>query len=89
MYEKENFQNELEFNADGMLKQQKKEHQEMLNSFKLLEPKIDKIAEWHKSSDDRHLIPDVYRELLIGWYMSNKGLTINWIDKEYNSIEIN
>ena len=88
MYNKESFQSELEFNADEMVRQQKKEHQEMLDTFqKILMPKIEKIVKWHQSSNDKHLIPDIYRELLIGWYFTNKGLAINWIDKEINSIQ--
>jgi|TARA_R100001530_G_scaffold79514_1_gene55451 hypothetical protein len=86
MKEKINFDNELEYNADELLKQQKKEHEEMLDTFNnVLMPKIEKIIEWHQSSEDKHLIPDVYRELLIGWYFTNKGLATNWIDKEFNS----
>ena len=88
MYEKENFDIELEFNANELLKQHRKEHKEMLDTFNnVLMPKISKITEWHQSSEDKYLIPDVFREILLGWYVSNKGLASNWIDKEYNSID--
>ena len=82
-----NFDNELEYNADELLKQQKKEHEEMLDTFNnVLIPKIEKIAKWHQTSEDKYLIPDALREILLGWYFTNKGLAINWIEKEYNSI---
>ena len=88
MKEKINFDNELEYNADELLKQQKKEHEEMLDTFNnILVPKIEKIAKWHQTSEDKYLIPDVFREILLGWYFTNKGLAINWIEKEYNSID--
>ena len=88
MNEKINFDTELELNADELLKQQKKEHEEMLDTFnKVLIPKIEKIAKWHQTSEDKYLIPDTFREILLGWYFTNKGLAINWIEKEYNSID--
>ena len=88
MYDKEEFDKALEFNADELLKQQKKEHEEMLDTFNnVLVPKIEKISKWHQSSEDKYLIPDVFREILLGWYFTNKGLAINWIEKEYNSID--
>ena len=90
MYDKEEFDKALEFNADELLKQQKKEHEEMLDTFNnILVPKIEKIAEWHQNSDDSTLIPDVLREVLLGWFMSNQGLAGNWIKKEFNTMRAN
>ena len=37
----------------------------MLDTFNnVLMPKISKITEWHQSSEDKYLIPDVFREIL-------------------------
>jgi|TARA_R110000823_G_scaffold257285_1_gene379035 hypothetical protein len=88
MYEKIEFQNNLDYNAQTMFEQQLAEHKEMADTFNKVEmPKIYKIAEWHQKSEDNELIPNVFREILLGWYFSNPGLASNWINKESNSID--
>ena len=86
--EKIKFDTELDLNVEQLIQQQRQEQKELLDTFnKILVPKIDKISEWHALSEDKYLIPDVFREILIGWYISNPGLASNWINKEYNSID--
>lgn len=88
MDEKINFQNDLDFNVEHLVEKQRQETKELLDVWnKILMPKVDKISEWHDLSDDKYLIPDVLREVLLGWYISNPGLASNWINKEYNSID--
>jgi DNA-directed RNA polymerase specialized sigma subunit len=93
MFDHENklaFQFGLETNHKEIAKQQLLEAEEMADTFnKVYMPKIEKIAEWHQSSDDSTLIPDVLREILLGWFMSNQGLAGNWIKKEFNTIKAN
>jgi len=88
MYDKTEFQNDLDYNAQTMFDQQLAEHKEMADTFDKVEmPKIYKIAQWHQESEDKALIPDAFREILLGWYFSNPGLASNWINKESNSID--
>tara|TARA_Y100000593_G_scaffold3709_1_gene7275 strand:+ start:126 stop:413 length:288 start_codon:yes stop_codon:yes gene_type:complete len=84
------FQIGLEIDHKEIAKQRMKEVEDMANTFnKVLMPKIEAIVEWHQESEDRELMANVIREILLGWYMSDNNLANNWIKQEFVTMKAN
>ena len=53
-----------------------------------LDPKVDQLLEWYKTSDDRDIYEDIIRDLLFKLYLDNPKEAVKFILDDYNRINI-
>ena len=84
------FQFGLEINSEVIAKQELEKAEAKAKTYnKVLMPKIEAIVEWHQVSEDKHLMPNVIREILFNWYMSSDRMASNWIRDEFDIMKSN